>query len=297
MRARSHRVERMDERVAARVLVERVDEASVCARRPRERRALHHPAALRAVGDRAGQQSVGVEVVRTHEVAVEIRRRDMLDQEEPACVGREGVEGEVALERDRLVAERLRIDDLKRRPAPERHRERRLAEDECAAVAREPTCRAVVGDERDAPAAGDIAPAEYVAVVRSDRLEHGRFRAGERDVADVAGRGEEAVASLVDAGRGSAVGECGGCEDECGEQRDAEHGGLLGRLAVLRPRGADRSLDVSSTSPRVEGRRASETGTRSKPLRECVARRSCARRPTGRRYARQAAASGRSATS
>ena len=73
MRDAAHGVERVHERIAAGVLVERVDEASVGARGARERRALHHPIPLRAVGDRAWEEVVGTQVVRADEVAVEVR--------------------------------------------------------------------------------------------------------------------------------------------------------------------------------------------------------------------------------
>jgi len=104
-------VERVHEGITAGVLVERVDEAAVRAHGACDRRALHHPPALRAVGDRSRQETLGREVVLAHEVASQVRRRHVLDEEEPAAVGRERVEREVAFERDRLVAECLRIDE------------------------------------------------------------------------------------------------------------------------------------------------------------------------------------------
>jgi len=124
----------------------------------------------------------------------------VFDQVEAARVRRERVECEVALERDRLVAERLRVDDGERAAIPKPARERRLGEDERAAVARQPTRRPVVSHERDAPAALQRPPAQDVAVARPDCLEHRRLRTTERDVTDGAVGAENAVASLVDAG-------------------------------------------------------------------------------------------------
>jgi hypothetical protein len=193
-------VEGVHEGGAPRIHVERVDEASVRARGAGDRRAVHHPAALRAVGDRAREQAVAVEVVRAHDVAVVVHRRDVLDQVEAARVRRERVEREVALERDRLVAERLRVDDSERAAIAKPAHERRLGEDERAPVAGEAAGRAVVGHERDAPASLDCTPAEDVAVAGPDRLEHGRVRAAERDVTNGAVPADDAVAPLVDTG-------------------------------------------------------------------------------------------------
>jgi len=79
-------VERVHERVAAGIRVEGVDEAPVGARGAGGRIALHHPVALRAVGDRAGEQTVGAKVVRADDVTVEVRARDVLDQVEALAV-------------------------------------------------------------------------------------------------------------------------------------------------------------------------------------------------------------------
>jgi len=79
---------------------------------------------LRAVGDGPGQEPVGVEVVLADEVTVEIRCGDVLDQIEAVPIRRDGVEREVAVERDRLVAERRRVDNLEGAHRAQRHRER-----------------------------------------------------------------------------------------------------------------------------------------------------------------------------
>jgi len=79
---------------------------------------------LRAVGDGPGQEPVGVEVVLADEVTVEIRCGDVLDQIEAVPIRRDGVEREVAVERDRLVAERRRVDKLEGAHRAQRHRER-----------------------------------------------------------------------------------------------------------------------------------------------------------------------------
>jgi hypothetical protein len=279
VRPAAHRVQRVHERVAAGVLVERVHEPPVCARRARDRRSLHHPAALRAIGDRAGQEPVPVEVVLADEIAVEVRRRDVLDQVQTARVGRDRVERKIAADPDRLVPERLRVDDLEGAHPAQRPRECGLAEDERAAVARDPAGRAVVGDERNPEATGDRAPAKHVPVAPPDRLEDGRVRSRQGDVAHEARARDDAVSALVDAGRGTSVGECGGSENECGEQHEATHDGLLRRCAPStsacgrsvpsaapagEPREGPRVELRADRGDRVDPRRAA--GTREHPL-------------------------------
>src|SRR4051812_36341420 len=63
------RVERVHEREAARVRVERVDPSSVLASPACDRLAFHDPALLRAISDAAGQQMMVQEVVRPDDVA------------------------------------------------------------------------------------------------------------------------------------------------------------------------------------------------------------------------------------
>src|SRR3954447_1549428 len=96
------RVERVHEREAAGVRVERVDPASVRRLDARRGVALHQPGLLRLVCDAARQKRRGSEVVLSHDVVLEVSRL-VLDEIEPRAVGRERVERERAGQRDRLA--------------------------------------------------------------------------------------------------------------------------------------------------------------------------------------------------
>jgi hypothetical protein len=164
-------VERVHERIAARVRVERVDPAPVPARDPGGREALHDPALLRLVGDPAGKQPVGPHVVGAHDV-VAVAPVGHLDQVEPRGVGRESVEGEPSLQDDPLAdAKRPRVGDEERR---RRDGESGEGQEEHPPVAREAlTARHACPDGRRAPEATDARPRVDVPTVDRDAFERG----------------------------------------------------------------------------------------------------------------------------
>jgi hypothetical protein len=150
-----HRVERVDERIAAAVPVQRVGPPAVRARDARDRVAGHDPAALARIGDPPRQQQVGVEVVATHDVLRQIVRRDVLNQVERPAVGRQGVEREVALQAHDPPQERpARVEDREARLEAEPALARcRVAEHERVAVATDSVRRPGHGDDGNAPVA------------------------------------------------------------------------------------------------------------------------------------------------
>src|SRR5712691_12763001 len=88
----------MDERIATRVLVQRVHPAPVGARRACHRKALHNPAALRAIRDRARQEPTSIAVISTDDVSRNVCCGDMLDEVQHPTVRRKRVEREIATE-------------------------------------------------------------------------------------------------------------------------------------------------------------------------------------------------------
>ncbi len=79
-------VERVDERESTRVGVKRVCPAPVERRCAVDGPALHDPALLRLVGYAAAQQGLRVQVVRAHDVVLDVLCRRVLDQIEPRRV-------------------------------------------------------------------------------------------------------------------------------------------------------------------------------------------------------------------
>src|SRR5205823_6579315 len=102
VRSSAHGVESMDEGIAAVVAIERVSPTPVGGRSAGDRIALHHPAALSAVCDCAGQQPARGKVVGANDVTRQIDGRHVLDQVQLARVRRERVEGKVSVEKDGL---------------------------------------------------------------------------------------------------------------------------------------------------------------------------------------------------
>ena len=169
-------VERVDERVAAGIRVQRVHPAAGRRRRAVDRPALHHPALLRLVGDPAFDERVCTKVVRAHDVVLEVLRRGVLDQVELRAVRRERVEAVVPVESDRVAhGEVARPEDRELRGVF--HAD--ALEHEGAAVVEEPAGEPVVGQHRNAPVArkrcrphdGDTAGTQGLDLRAARRLE------------------------------------------------------------------------------------------------------------------------------
>jgi hypothetical protein len=173
-----HRVQAVDERLAAASVVERVLPPSVHARRPGDRQASHVAGLLVRHEHRLVDQAVVSEVVLANDVVGELPGR-VLDQEQAESVRREGVEAEVAREGEALLHSHPPIrpdvdDDEARALARELEPQSRLGQHEPRAVARKPAGGAVGAHDRDAERAIDLARCEDLAPVLVD-LEHRRF--------------------------------------------------------------------------------------------------------------------------
>ena len=300
MRAAVHRVERVDERVAARPRVERVRPATVTAGRSRDGGAFHHPARLRLVRDAAGPQSVAPQVVRADDVAVHVVHVHVLGQVERRCVRGKRVVREVALERDPVddLQVVLRVEDREPgRRAGERH-----ADDEPRAVVRQPLAAArVVRELRNAPGAGEIGPRDHAAAADAHALDRGAVADRNGDVARLAVVREHAEAALRHVARPRA--ERGGRRSEkskgCESCNETMHGdpSCFADTATTRERAPRVPGQVPGTVPRTclgdcpfrlraAARRPGRRRSRSRPGR---ARRRCgaARAPSSRRSGRR----------
>ena len=251
------RVQRVDERLAGRLLVEREHPAAVGARRPGQRIAGHRllVPVLVPSGDLPGQQPVRAQVVLAHGVVGQVVRRRVLDQVHPRRVRRERVEGERARQRDPLQdlpACRVEDEELARRA----ERPGRGFEHERATVAGEPLPGfASVPDQRGSPRAGKRHRSVHLGARGVDLHEQRRARpVREGDVVERAVLARHAGASLGDVDR--PVRERRRSDRECSDgngeaEHERAHDFLLETTPLIRGGACRRSRDSDFDQERV----------------------------------------------
>ena len=244
-----HRVERVDEGLLARAVVERVGPAPVRGRLARDRETGHALVWLALVDDRRRQELPAGDIEGTDLVPGRVPARQVVDEEQARPVRRQRVEAEVALEDDVAShAQVLRVQDDEARPGA-REAAARVDEHERRAVGRKAGRGVVESDDGDGVAA--VEKARHVD----------RFADSGDDGAALGGQGDQAAAHLVPADDGGRAGVGDREAVRVGKRREDEGNESCD----------DKSSAHAATTPaerkRVPGARGGRSGGRSRRAR------------------------------